>query len=72
MTDTFMQIDTMGERTENQYLLALAIARRVRKIRSGAPAMVDDIENSRRRPFQAAMEEFARGRILFGLDEEKQ
>lgn len=71
MSDTFMEIDTMGERTENQYLLALAIARRVRKLRSGAPALVDDIDNPKRRPFQAAMEEFAKGRLLYGLEEEK-
>ncbi len=72
MSDTFMEIDTMGERTDNQYLLALAIAKRVRKLRSGAPALVIDIENSKRRPFQAAMEEFAKGKVLYELDEEKQ
>ncbi|MBN2587227.1 MAG: DNA-directed RNA polymerase subunit omega [Candidatus Fermentibacteraceae bacterium] len=72
MSDAFMEIDTMGERTDNQYLLALAIARRVRKLRAGAPALVDDIENSRRRPFQAAMEEFAKRKVLYNLDEEKQ
>jgi DNA-directed RNA polymerase subunit K/omega len=70
MSDTFMEIDTMGERTDNQYLLALAIAKRVRKLRSGAPALVNDIENPRRRPFQAAMEEFAKRKVLYKLDEE--
>lgn len=72
MSDVFMDIDRTAERTENQYLLALAIAKRVRKLRAGAPPLVDDVDNPRRKPFRTAMEEFAMGRILYDLDEEKQ
>ena len=67
MSDDFKNIDIMGEQTDNQYLLALAIAKRVRKLRSGAPALVD-VENSRKKPFQIAMEEIAGKNILYSLD----
>ena len=72
MSDVFMEIDRMGEQAENQYLLALAIARRVRKLRSGAPSLVDDVDDPRRKPFRTAMEEFARDRIKYNLQEDKQ
>lgn len=72
MSDVFMEIDRMGEQAENQYLLALAIARRVRKLRSGAPSLVDDVDDPRRKPFRTAMEEFARDRIKYNLQENKQ
>ncbi len=70
MSDEYKDIDIMGEQTDNQYLLALAIAKRVRKLRSGAPALVD-IDNPRRKPFQTAMEEIARKKILFSMAEDK-
>lgn len=70
MSDAFMEIDVMGEETENQYLLALAIARRVRKLRSGAPSLVERPEDPRRKPFQTAMEEFADNKILYRLNNE--
>ena len=69
MSDAYKEIDVMGEQTDNQYLLALAIAKRVRKIRSGAPALVD-MDNPRRKPFRTAMEEIARRRVLFSLTDE--
>jgi len=59
----------MGERSENQYLLALAISIRARKLRSGAPALVDN-ENSKRKSIQTAMEEVAKRKILFSINEE--
>ncbi len=67
MSDDYMDIDTMGEQTDNQYLLALAIAKRVRKLRSGAPPLVD-VDDPRKKPFQIAMEEIARKKILYTLD----
>jgi len=69
MSDAYKDIDIMGEQTTNQYLLALAISKRVRKIRSGAPALVD-IDNPRRKPFQTAMEEIAREKIIFSQAED--
>jgi len=68
MSDSYKNIDIMGEKTNNQYILALAIAKRVRKIRSGAPALID-IENPRRKPFQTAMQEIAEKKILFSLSD---
>ncbi|MCK4806943.1 MAG: DNA-directed RNA polymerase subunit omega [Candidatus Aegiribacteria sp.] len=69
MSDEYKDIDIMGEQTDNQYLLALAIAKRVRKIRSGAPALVD-VDNPKRKPFQTAMKEIARKKILFSMAED--
>ena len=67
MSEDFKDIDIMGEQTDNQYILALAIAKRVRKIRSGAPPLID-VDNSRRKPFQIAMEEIASKKILYSVD----
>ncbi|MCD4700985.1 MAG: DNA-directed RNA polymerase subunit omega [Candidatus Aegiribacteria sp.] len=71
MSDEYKSIDVMGEQTDNQYLLALAIAKRVRKLRSGAPALVD-VDNPRRKPFQTAMKEIAQKKILFSIAEDKE
>ena len=70
MSDEYKDIDIMGEQTDNQYLLALAIAKRVRKLRSGAPALID-VENSRRKPIQTAMKEIAKKKILYSMVEDK-
>lgn len=72
MPETFMEVDLLGEQTDNQYLLALAIARRVRKLRSGAPSLVDNVPNPGHRPFQNAMEEFSQKKISYGLPEAEQ
>lgn len=69
MPDKFENIDTMGERSDNQYVLALAISKRVRKLRSGAPSMVD-CSNSRRKPFGTAMKEISERKITFTLEQE--
>jgi len=70
MSDMNKDIDVMGEQSDNQYLLSLAIAKRVRKVRSGAPALID-IQNPRRKPIQTAMEEIAEKKILFTLPEDE-
>ncbi len=72
MSEAYRDIDRVGEQTDNQYLLALAIAKRVRKLRAGAPSLVEHGENSRRKPFRTAMDEFAKKKILYDLGEEKQ
>lgn len=71
MPETYMEIDLLGEQTDNQYLLALAIAKRVRKLRSGAPSLVDNVPNPGERPFQNSMEEFSQKKISYGLPEEE-
>ena len=70
MSDEYKDIDILGEQVDNQYLLALAIAKRVRKLRSGAPALID-VENSRRKPIQTAMKEIAKKKILYSMAEDK-
>lgn len=70
MLDTYKKIETIGEECENQYLLALAIARRVRKLRSGAPPMVE-CDNPKRNPFLAATKEIAQGKITYTINSEK-
>lgn len=69
MSDIYEEIDEMGEKTDNQYILALAIARRVRTLREGAPALVET-DNSGRKSFQTAMREIAEKKILYTLPNE--
>ena len=64
MPDRYKHIDVVGEKADNQYLLALAIAKRVRKLRAGAPPLVD-AEDSRRTPIATAMEELAEKKIIY-------
>ncbi len=69
MSDKLREIETMGEKSDNQYVLALAIAKRVRKLRSGAPPLVDS-KNSKRKPFSTAMKEIFQKKITYTLDDD--
>ncbi len=69
MSDRFSDIETMGEKSDNQYVLALAIAKRVRKLRSGAPPLIDS-KDSRRKPFDTAMKEIYQEKITYTLDDD--
>ncbi|MBD3277449.1 MAG: DNA-directed RNA polymerase subunit omega [Candidatus Aegiribacteria sp.] len=69
MSDIYEEIDVMGEQADNQYLLALAIAKRVRTLREGAPSLVE-VDNSKRKPFQTAMKEIAEKKIEYTLPRE--
>jgi DNA-directed RNA polymerase subunit K/omega len=67
----FKAIEKKAAESENQYTLALAIAKRIRHIRSGAPSF-SSIPNPGESPVDAALEEFADSQIAFtveGLDE---
>lgn len=64
MSDAFREIDETSSWCDNQYVLALAIARRVRKLKSGAPPLIDHTD-PKHRPFETAMAEIARGRITY-------
>ena len=69
MSNDYKDIDIMGEQTDNQYILAIAISKRVRKLRSGAPPLVE-ADNPSRKPFQVAMREIAEKKILYSLDDD--
>lgn len=62
----FEKIEEQASTTRNQYLLSLAMAKRVRSLRSGAPAL---IEGSRGRvePIRTAMAEFSRDLVSFRI-----
>ncbi len=69
MSDKFRDIEMMGEKSDNQYILALAIAKRVRKLRAGAPPLVD-AKDSKRKPFGTAMKEISQKKITYMLDDD--
>ena len=62
----FRMIEKKAAETENQYTLALAIAKRIRHIRSGAPTL-SDVPNPGENPVDAALEEFADSQISFSV-----
>jgi len=62
----FEKIEEKASTTRNQYLLSLAMARRVRSLRSGAPTLVEDIKG-RVEPVKAAMAEFAGDLIAYRI-----
>jgi len=64
---SFKVIEKKAAMTENQYTLALAIAKRVRHIRSGAPTL-SPIPNPGENPVEAAFEEFADSQIAFSVE----
>jgi DNA-directed RNA polymerase subunit K/omega len=61
----FEKVEELSAESENQYKLALAMAKRVRALRDGAPCLVPEITDSRHNAVKAAMAEFARGLISF-------
>lgn len=69
MSDKFRDIETMGEKSDNQYILTLAIAKRVRKLRSGAPPLIDT-KDSRKKPFGTAMKEISKKKITYKIDDD--
>lgn len=62
----FEKIEEKASTTRNQYLLSLAMAKRVRSLRSGAPALVEDARG-RTEPVKTAMAEFARDLIDYRM-----
>lgn len=60
----FEKIEEKASTTRNQYLLSLAMARRVRSLRSGAPPLVEDMKG-RIEPVKTAMSEFAGDLIAY-------
>jgi len=62
----FKAIEKKAAETENQYSLVLAIAKRVRHIRSGAPTL-SDVPDPLENPVEAALEEFAESQIAYSV-----
>jgi len=68
MPAPFEKIDELSASSDNQYTLALAISIRVRKLRSGAPPLIENA-NPKHRPFETAMKEIGEGKILYRAEE---
>lgn len=66
---SFFDIEESAASSRNQYLLANAAAKRVRHIKSGAPAVVESPQADR--PIETALEEIARGLIRYRLPEQQ-
>jgi DNA-directed RNA polymerase subunit K/omega len=62
----FEKIEEKASTTRNQYLLSLAMAKRVRSLRSGAPSLVEGARG-RIEPIKTTMGEFARDMIAYGV-----
>jgi DNA-directed RNA polymerase subunit K/omega len=63
----FKAIEKKAAETVNQYSLVLAIAKRVRHIRSGAPTL-SEVPNPLENPVEAALEEFAESQIAYSVN----
>lgn len=62
---SFEGVENLAAASTNQYKLALAMAKRVRALRDGAPCLVPEINNPQQNAVKAAMAEFARGLISY-------
>lgn len=62
---SFERVEELAAEAGNQYQLALAMARRVRALRDGAPCLVTEIRDPQQNAVKAAMAEFARGLIAY-------
>jgi len=64
---SFEKVEELSAESKNQYKLALAMAKRVRALRNGAPCLVPDIRDSQQNAVKAAMAEFSRGLIAYDV-----
>lgn len=62
---SFEKVEQLAANSGNQYLLALAMAKRVRALRNGAPCLVPGIADTQQNAVKAAMAEFADGLISY-------
>ncbi len=68
---SFEGVENIVAATNNQYTLAIAIAKRVRALRDGAPCLVPEINNPQQNSVKAAMAEFSQGLISYTSAEEQ-
>jgi DNA-directed RNA polymerase subunit K/omega len=67
---SFIDIEEKAARSENQYILALAVAKRIRHLKAGAPALLP--ATASRRAIELALEEIARGQIEYRIPEKQE
>jgi DNA-directed RNA polymerase subunit K/omega len=67
---SFLDIEEKAASSENQYILALAVAKRVRHLKAGAPALLP--ATASRRAIELALEEIARGHLEYKLPEKQE
>ncbi len=68
---SFEGVETLASASTNQYKLALAMAKRVRALRDGAPCLVPELENPQQNAVKAAMAEFAKGLISYTVADDQ-
>ena len=71
MMKSFEGIENLSASSTNQYKLALAISKRVRALRDGAPCLLPDVKNPQQNSVKAAMAEFAKGLISYTIAEDQ-
>ena len=71
MMKSFGEVENLSASSTNQYKLALAMAKRVRALKDGAPCLVPEIKNPQQNSVKAAMAEFAKGLISYTTVEDQ-
>ncbi len=69
---SFEEVEKLAAESGNQYQLALAMSRRVRALKDGAPCLVPEMKDSVQNAVKAAMAEFAQGLISYELETDDQ
>lgn len=69
MSEVMKKFECNAADSDNQYLLAIAISKRVRALKDGTPPLVEDID-SHREPIRTAITEFAEKKLIYKLEEE--
>ncbi len=64
---SFEKVEELAAESKNQYKLALAMAKRVKALRDGAPCLVPEIRDSQQNAVRAAMAEFSQGLIAYEI-----
>ncbi len=67
---SFEGVENLAAASTNQYKLALALAKRARALRNGAPCLLPEIVNPQQNAVKAAMAEFAKGMISYSTEKE--
>ena len=65
---SFEKVEDLAAESTNQYRLALAMAKRVRALRDGAPCLVPEIKDPQQNAVKAAMAEFSKNLIAYDQD----
>lgn len=66
---SFYDIEEKAAGSRNQYLLSIAVSRRVRRLKEGAPPVLQGTRPDRK--IETALEEISRGAIEYRLEGEE-